>query len=700
MNKFSLGKSYPLGSTYDGNGVNFAIFSAHAEKIELCLFNSDGTKETNRYELTARENNIWHIYIEGLQPGQVYGYRVYGPYKPQEGKRFNHHKLLLDPYAKKLVGKLIWHKALFGYNPDSSDKDLSFNTLDSAPYVPKAVVVDDNFDWENDVHPNVSADKTIIYETHVRGFTMLHPKIKDSNRGKFLGFTSNSVINYLNWLGISSIEFLPIFAFFGEKDGMYIDNYWGYETLSYFAPEPKYLKNNNLDEFKQMVKTLHQNGKEVILDVVYNHTIEGNQMGPTLCYRGIDNESYYTLNPQNKRFYFDTTGCGASFNLQNPYVLTLVMDSLRYWVKTMHIDGFRLDLATSLSRYKEKFTQDSGFLLAARQDEILRSVKMIVEPWDATMDGYNLGAFPPSWHEWNDRYRDVVRRFWSGHNRQIGEFASRISGSSDIFGFARRDIYSSVNFITSHDGFNAHDLVCYNHKHNQANGENNRDGNDSNWSWNSGTEGQTFDEKIKKNRLLRLKAMFTTLLMSFGTPMIESGDEFGKTQFGNNNPYCQDNVITWIVWEAINHEDRNLARFVKHLIDMRKEMKIFERSNFFEGKKIEKYARHTIKDLMWFKQDGREMESGDWLDENSKSLSCFIFGETKSYLQIYNADTSPKEWKLPEFCTKARLRILVDSSETYKQNDEINSKSSFSIPAWSAIIIEITKPENYHGKQL
>lgn len=693
MKKVSNGFAYPLGSTYDGNGVNFALFSANAEKVELCLFDERGTKELERYELTAHENNIWHIYIQGLKAGQVYGYRVYGPYKPLEGKRFNHNKLLLDPYAKKLVGKLIWHKALFGYNPESPEKDLSFNTLDSAPYVPKAVVVDDTFDWEDDKHPNIPAESTIVYETHVRGYTMLHPKIEDSKRGKFLGFTANSVINYLNWLGITSVELLPVFAFFGEKDGMYIDNYWGYETLSYFAPEPKYLQNNNIDEFKQMVKTLHQNGKEVILDVVYNHTIEGNQMGPTLCYRGIDNESYYTLSPQNKRFYFDTTGCGASFNLQNPYVLTLVMDSLRYWVKTMHVDGFRLDLATSLSRYKEKFTQDSGFLLSARQDETLRQVKMIVEPWDATMDGYQIGAFPPAWYEWNDRYRDVIRRFWSGHNRQVGEFASRLSGSSDIFGYANRSICSSINFLTSHDGFNAHDLVCYNYKHNLVNGEQNRDGNDANWSWNSGVEGQTDDPEIKRNRLLRLKAMLTTLLMSFGTPMISAGDEFGKTQFGNNNPYCQDNVLTWVVWEAIDRDDRNLARYIKHLINLRKNMDIFKRTGFFNGNKLEKFARVTIKDLMWFKENGEEMQTADWLDENRKALGCFITGENKAYMQIYNSGVAPLEWTLPKFCKKTRVKVLADSSESNKQNDEIDSNKPLSVAAWSAIVLEISRSE-------
>jgi glycogen operon protein len=449
-----------------------------------------------------------------------------------------------------------------------------------------------------------------------------------------------------------------------------------------------------------MVKTLHKNGKEVILDVVYNHTIEGNQMGPTLCYRGIDNESYYTLNTQSKRYYFDTTGCGASFNIQNPNVLTLVMDSLRYWVKTMHVDGFRLDLATSLSRYKEKFTQDSGFLLAARQDETLRQVKMIAEPWDATMGGYQIGAFPPSWREWNDRYRDVVRRFWCGAGRQIGEFASRISGSSDIFSFAKRDIYSSVNFITSHDGFCLTDLVSYNYKHNEVNGENNRDGNDANWSWNSGAEGQTEKPEVKNLRRKRLKAMLTTLLMSFGTPMITAGDEFGNTQFGNNNPYCQDNVLTWIAWEAINHEDRNLARYVRSLIKIRKSAKVFERRNFFDGKKIEKFARHTLRDLMWFKENGNEMDTSDWTNENRKSLACFVFGEEKSYLEIYNADTSPKQWNLPEFCAKARLKILADSSDTYLQDNEIDGKNALNVAPWSAIVIEISKPEKKYGKLL
>lgn len=690
--KVSAGRSYPLGSTYDGKGVNFAIFSANAEKIELCLFDKNGTKEEHRFTLTENDNNIWHIYLSGIEPGQAYGYRVYGPYKPEEGKRFNPHKLLLDPYAKKLIGKLIWHKALFGYDTDSPDKDLSFSTLDSAPYVPKSVVIDDTFAWDNDTHPQIPFNESIIYEMHVRGYTMLHPQIKDCNRGKFLGLTENCVTSYLNWLGITAIELLPTFAFFGDKDGMYTDNYWGYETLSFFIPEAKYLVNNDINEFKQMVKTLHANHKEVILDVVYNHTIEGNQLGPTLCYRGIDNESYYTLG-EDKRFYYDNTGCGASFNLQNPYVLTLVMDSLRYWVQKMHVDGFRLDLASSLSRTHGEFSQDSGFLLAARQDETLRQVKMIAEPWDATMDGYRIGAFPPSWAEWNDRYRDVTRRFWRGDGKQVGEFASRLAGSSDIFGYANRDIWSSINFLTSHDGFNLHDLVSYNSKHNLVNGENNRDGNDSNWSWNSGAEGQSDDNTIKNNRNLRTRAMLATLLMSFGTPMLVAGDEFGNTQFGNNNPYCQDNVLTWLVWQAIDSEDKNLARYVRRLIALRKKMKIFSRLKFFNGQIIEKYARQKIKDIMWLNNNGNEFTNQDWYLENRHSLACFIYNNKNSYIMIYNAQAFTEKWKLPAFCKNAEVEIVLDSSEENAAVRKIDTAQNLVVAAWSVMILKIAKPE-------
>ena len=692
--KVSSGRAYPLGATYDGRGTNFALFSAHAEKVVLCLFDHSGTKEIQHYELTVNDNNIWHIYLEGVEAGQAYGYRVYGPYKPLEGKRFNPHKLLLDPYAKKLVGKLIWHKALFGYDIDSPAKDLSFSTLDSAPYVPKSVVIDSrDFDWHDDKHPRIAPEDTIIYETHVRGFTKLHPEVHDCYRGKFLGLSEPCILNYLDRLGVTAVELLPVFSFFGEKDGMYINNYWGYETLSYFIPESKYLVNNDINEFKQMVKALHAINKEVILDVVYNHTIEGNQMGPTLCYRGIDNESYYTLQKENKRFYYDSTGCGASFNLQNPYVLMLVTDSLRYWVNEMHVDGFRLDLATSLSRVRGEFTQDSGFLLAVRQDETLRQVKMIAEPWDATMDGYRIGAYPPGWMEWNDRFRDVVRRFWRGDRKQIGEFASRITGSSDIFGYSNRDIWSSVNFLTSHDGFNLEDLVSYNTKHNTVNGENNRDGNDANWSWNSGVEGMTEDQEVLQNRLLRKKAMLATLFYSFGTPMLVAGDELNNRQFGNNNPYCQDNVLTWIVWDALDAKDEALLEYVRKLIKVRQEMTIFKRIKFFDGHVIEKYKRLNIKDMMWFTNTGQEFTSADWYNESRRSLAAFGYGESVSYFIIFNANEQSEKWKLPKAFARADIRVLTDSSDTYKQDEKIQAKAAFDVAAWSVLLLEFTEPE-------
>ena len=689
--KVSNGRPYPLGASYDGKGVNFSLFSAHAEKVELCLYDKKGKEELQRFAITINDNNIWHIYIEGLRPGQVYGYRVYGPYKPAEGKRFNPNKLLIDPYAKKLVGNLLWHKALFGYDTDSEDKDLSFSKLDSAPYVPKAVVVDDKFDWGNDKHPFTEPQKTIIYETHVRGYTIMNPEVRKEYRGKFLGFTEKAVGDYLDDLGITSVELLPVFAFFGDKAGMYIDNYWGYETLSYFVPEAKYLYKNDIDEFKQMVKSLHAHDKEVILDVVYNHTIEGNQLGPTLSYRGIDNESYYTL-AENKRFYYDSTGCGASFNLQNPYVLMLVTDSLRYWRNVMHVDGFRLDLATSLSRVKGEFTQDSGFLLAVRQDESLRSAKMIAEPWDARADGYQIGAFPPSWREWNDRYRDVIRRFWRGDAKQVGEFASRIAGSSDIFGYANRDIWSSVNFVTSHDGFNLRDLVSYNEKHNMINGEHNRDGNDANWSWNSGEEGESDNPEVLENRRLRSKAMLATLFMSFGTPMLVAGDEFGNTQFGNNNPYCQDNALTWLVWPLIDMKDRELINYVRRLIALRRKMNIFNRTKFFSGKSIERYQNRHIKDIMWLNNNGKEFSNQDWYLDNRHSLSCFIYGEDKSYYMIYNAQAKEEQWILPLFCKKCQVKILLNSTSNNLKTTRITGNKIVS-PAWSVLVVEIEKAE-------
>ncbi len=687
--KTSSGNVAPLGSHYDGKGVNFALFSAHAEKVELCIFDNSGAEETERYVINENDNGIWHIYLENATPGLVYGYRVYGRYKPQDGFRFNPNKLLIDPYGKKLVGKLIWNKAIFGYDVDSPEKDLSFSALDSAPYVPKSVVIDDAFDWEGDKQLGYSFENTIIYETQLRGYTMLQPSVPDSKRGTFAGFAHSSVINYIKWLGVTAVEFLPIHAFFGNrhKKGYITDNYWGYESFSFFAPEQSYLSGNDIAEIKNMVKTMHAHGLEVILDVVYNHTGEGNQLGPTLCYRGIDNISYYILNPENKRYYQDTTGCGASFNLQNPQVLRLVMDSLRYWVTEMHVDGFRFDLATTLARQNMLFSQQSGFLYAVGQDPILRNIKLIAEPWDVGYGGYQVGAFLPGWAEWNDKYRDNIRRFWKGDTYQTAEMASRLTGSSDIFNYNNRDIWASVNFITAHDGFNLNDLVSYNHKHNLSNGEQNKDGTDSNWSWNSGLEGDTDNSIVLENRYQRARAMLTTLLLSFGTPMIVAGDEFMRTQLGNNNPYCQDNALTWIAWEGITDTNKQFASFVRKVVRLRKKLKIFERRKFFTGRSIDKSG---YKDIAWYTEKGKEFEAGDWHDGNRRCLSYCVYNGNRFVMVIFNANFNNVDWKLPSLPEDMSWNLILDSS-LKMQDAEAFSGKVIKVPGWSVLVYDTKK---------
>ncbi len=682
------GNPFPLGSRYDGKGVNFALFSANAEKVELCLFDESGADELKRYELKENDNNIWHIYIPGLKPGQAYGYRVYGPYLPEQGHRFNPNKLLIDPYGKKLVGKLIWHKAIFGYDVDSPDADLSFSTLDSAPYVPKSAVVAGSFDWEDDRHPHTRIENTVIYETHVRGYTKLHPKIPDRDRGTFKALMHHSSINYLRWLGVTAVELLPVHAFFGNrhKKGWIADNYWGYESFSFFAPEQSYLCHGEIDEFKQMVKTMHAAGLEVFLDVVFNHTGEGNQMGPTLCYRGIDNASYYTLNNENKRYYYDSTGTGASFNVQNPYVLKLVMDSLRYWVEEMHVDGFRFDLATTLCRYRTDFKKDCGFLYAVKQDPVLNKVKLIAEPWDVGYAGYQVGSFPPGWFEWNDKYRDTVRRFWKGDTYQIPDMGNRLSGSSDVFNHENRNITSGVNFVTAHDGFTLYDLVSYNTKHNFSNGEDNRDGSNSNWSWNSGEEGESLDRRVIENRKLRARGMMATLMLSFGTPMFLAGDELLNTRFGNNNPYCQDNVISWIVWDAVRESGRNMARFVRRLIRLRKKLKIFDRRRFFEGKV---QGRKGMKDLAWYNERGVEFSSADWNDNTRRMLAYAVPDGASSVLCIFNARAAETEWRLPGIA--GNWSLLMDSSESFSDENSLGMHKIIRVPAWSVLVFEIKK---------
>ncbi len=683
------GNSYPLGSNYDGKGVNFALFSAHAAKVELCIFDESGSEEIERYAIDENDDNIWHIYLEGAKPGLVYGYRVYGIYNPMEGYRFNPHKLLIDPYGKKLVGTLIWNKAIFGYDIDSPDKDLSFSELDSAPYVPKSVVVDDNvYDWQDDTRLSYPLSESIIYEAHLRGSTKLNPFLPDSKRGTFAGFADDSTINYLKHLGITAVEFLPIHAFFGNrhKRGYIIDNYWGYESFSFFAPEQSYLSEDNIDEIRDMIKKMHKHGIEVILDVVYNHTGEGNHLGPTLCYRGIDNQSYYILNPDNKRFYHDTTGCGASLNVQDPNVLRMVMDSLRYWVEKMHVDGFRFDLAPTLCRRNNEFKQTSGFLYAVAQDEVLKKVKMIAEPWDVGYGGYQLGAFLPGWAEWNDKYRDNVRRFWKGDQFQIAEMATRLTGSSEVFNHNNRTMSSSINFITAHDGFTLGDLVSYNGKHNIANGENNRDGTDTNWSWNSGEEGLSTNQIVLKNRTDRAKAMLATLMLSFGTPMIVFGDEFARSQMGNNNPYCQDNAITWIAWEGITAKQKYLISYVRKLIRLRKKIKIFKRQRFFTGKIIDADGN---KDLAWYTEKGSEFASSDWHDGNRRSLSYLVKDGNGFILSIFNANHQSIDWKLPAIKQNLSWTLLLDSSEQLPKDIKIKNGGVIKVPAWSVLLIEI-----------
>jgi len=686
--KSYTGKPYPLGSEYDGKGVNFALFSAHATKVELCIFNESGSEELERYSIEKSDNNIWHIYLQDAAPGLVYGYRVYGMYKPEEGYRFNPHKLLIDPYGKKLVGTLIWNKAIFGYDIDSPEKDLSFSKLDSAPYVPKSVVVTDEYDWQGDQPLQIPLSSSIIYETHLRGATKLNPFLPDTKRGTFAGFGDDSTINYLKHLGITAVELLPIHAFFGNrhKRGYIIDNYWGYESFSFFAPEQSYLSGGNIDEIRDMIKKLHRHGIEVILDVVYNHTGEGNHLGPTLCYRGIDNLSYYVLNPDNKRTYHDTTGCGASFNLQNPYVIRLVMDSLRYWADKMHVDGFRFDLATTLCRRNNEFKQTSGFLYAIAQDDVLQKTKIIAEPWDVGYGGYQLGAFLPRWCEWNDKYRDNVRRFWKGDQFQIAEMATRLTGSSEIFNHDNRNISSSINFITAHDGFTLNDLVSYNSKHNLSNGENNRDGTDSNWSWNSGEEGESTNRLVIKNREDRAKAMLATLMLSFGTPMLVFGDEFGRSQMGNNNPYCQDNAITWIAWEGISPKQKQLISYVRKLIRLRKKLSIFNRTKFFTGKSINDKGH---KDIAWYTEKGQEFTSSDWHDSTRHSLSYLVKDNNGFILGIFNANYQALDWQLPLLTGYNEWNLLLDSSGQLLKDTGIGSGKIIKVPAWSVLLIEI-----------
>ncbi len=669
------GEPYPLGATWDGKGVNFALFSENADKVELCLFDGAGEQELKRIQLPEYTNEVWHAYLPDVRPGQLYGYRVYGPYEPQNGHRFNPHKLLIDPYTKALFGALEWNDAHFGYQVGHEQADLSFDTRDNARWMPKCRVVDTAFTWGGDRPPRTEWHETVMYELHVRGFTMLYPELPEEARGTFAGLSAPAVLAYLHDLGVTAIELLPMHAFVDERVLVErrLRNYWGYNPIAYFAPHPRYLSSGSLGEFKTLVQLAHDAGIEVILDVVYNHTAEGNHMGATLSFRGIDNASYYRLTPENPRHYADFTGCGNALNLHHPRVMQLVMDSLRYWVDEMHVDGFRFDLAVTIARDEAVFNTQSGFLDAVRQDPVLSRVKLIAEPWDLGEGGYQLGAFPPGWAELNDRYRDTVRRFWKGDSGLIGELGSRITGSSDIFEKRGRRTWASINFVTAHDGFTLADLVSYNDKHNQANHEENRDGTSTNYSWNCGVEGPTDNTEIRALRARQQRNLLATLLLSQGTPMLLAGDEFGRTQRGNNNAYCQDNEISWVDWGAINDDGRKLLDFVRALIRLRRAHIVFHRNRFFHGGLI----RGTeLCDISWLRPDGGPMTEEDWRRADGRFLSFLLCGAAGNYhltsfgepqpdddfLVMMNANAEEVGCKLPALPENAHWELLMDTS--------------------------------------
>ncbi|MCG5213999.1 glycogen debranching protein GlgX [Streptosporangium soli] len=622
------GESYPLGGTWDGAGTSFSVFSEAAEAVELCLFSADGREE--RVELPESDGYVWHGYLPGVMPGQRYGFRVHGPYNPARGHRCNPAKLLLDPYAKAIEGDLRWNEALFSYHFTDPSQ---VNTDDSAPYMPKNVVINPFFDWGADRAPRTPYHKTVIYEAHVRGLTMRHPAVPEEQRGTYAALGHPAIIDHLLSLGVTAVELMPVHQFVPEHAMVArgLTNYWGYNTIAYLAPHNAYAaagqSGEQVLEFKAMVRALHEAGIEVILDVVYNHTAEGDHMGPTLGFRGIDNNAYYRLHDGDKRYYLDYTGCGNSLNVRSPHALQLIMDSLRYWVLEMHVDGFRFDLAAALARELHDVDRLSAFFDLIQQDPVISQVKLIAEPWDVGPGGYQVGNFPPLWTEWNGMFRDNVRDFWRGHGSVLPEFATRLTGSQDLYASSGRRPVASINFVTCHDGFTLNDLVSYNRKHNKANGEANRDGTDDNRSWNCGAEGPVEDPAIVALRRRQRRNLLTTLFISQGVPMLTAGDEFGRTQQGNNNAYCQDNEISWVDW-SLPRTEPELLGFVQTLSRLRRDHPVFQRRRFFHGGKND----DGVRDIVWFTPAGEEMSASDWHNGYAKSLAVFLNGEAISEL--------------------------------------------------------------------
>jgi isoamylase len=687
------GRPDPLGATWDGQGVNFALFSAHAEKVELCLFEQTGRREIERWTLAEYTDQVWHGYLPDARPGQLYGYRVYGPYDPERGHRFNPNKLLIDPYAKALSGAIRWSDAQFGYRVGSPRADLSFDRRDNARGMPKACVVEPAFSWGHDRGPGTELADTIIYEAHLRGQTMLQPAVRKPLRGTCAGLSSPEAVNRLCDLGVTAVELMPVHPIADSR--LLIEqglrNYWGYNSIAFFAPEPRYLATGQIDEFKTMVKILHDAGIEVILDVVYNHTGEESELGPTLSLRGIDNASYYRLVPDRPRYYVDDTGCGNTLNLEHPRVLQLVLDSLRYWVRDMHVDGFRFDLATTLARQHGAFDGRSAFFAAIAQDPVLARVKLIAEPWDLGPDGYQLGNFPPRWAEWNDRYRDGMRRFWRGDEGMLPEFGRRLMASAELFESRGRRPSASINFIAAHDGMTLHDLVSYAHKHNEANGEANQDGHAEDFSRNYGVEGPTKDPAIRALRARQSRNLLATLLLSQGVPMLLAGDEFGRSQGGNNNAYCHDNETSWLDWEAIGADGLALFRFAKRAVALRKAHAVLRRRRFLHGLAQDEAA---VKDVMWVHPRGREMTEQDWHDASARAVGIVLNGragpdraEDGTLLAdgvlflLFNAHDRPVRFAAPKLDTnRAWRRILCTAEPEPKAEPTVGQGAEIALP--------------------
>jgi isoamylase len=673
------GSPYPLGATWDGAGVNFALFSEHATGVELCLFDpGDPSHEQPRVPLTEQTNHVWHAYLPEARPGLLYGYRVHGPWEPEQGHRFNETKLLLDPYAKAIDGPVRWDPALFGYRIGDPGADLAKDDRDSAAFMPKSVVVDGAFSWGNDQPPRIPWHKTVIYEVHVKGFTARHPDVPRELRGTYAGLVSPAAIAYLRRLGITAVELLPVHHSVTPQHltDRGLTNYWGYDSIGYLAPDARFsaggTHGEQVAEFKTMVKALHRAGIEVILDVVYNHTAEGNQLGPTLCFRGVDNAAYYRLVQDNRRYYMDYTGCGNTLDMTHPRTLQLIMDSLRYWVTEMHVDGFRFDLASALAREFHDVDRLSAFFDVIQQDPVVSQVKLIAEPWDLGEGGYQVGNFPGGWAEWNGKYRDAIRRYWKGDERQVAELGYRLTGSSDLYEQGGRRPSASVNFVTAHDGFTLHDLVSYNDKHNEANGEDNRDGTDDNASWNSGEEGPTDNAEVLALRERQMRNFLATLFLSQGIPMLCGGDEVARTQGGNNNAYCQDNEISWHAWPVSRAGLRQLE-FTRQLIRLRREQPVFHRRRFFQGRRIQGSA---VKDLSWFRPDGKEMTEEEWQNGFTRCLGLRLAGDAieelddagapivaDTFLLLLNAHHEAIPFVLPAHRARVRWETVLDTRQ-------------------------------------